>query len=94
MIGIGELDYLKDRMKHDIVLFAYEKADGTRREAYGTLNQDIINEQMAKKKANPAKSHRGGGWSDSVFPYFDCEKIAWRCFTKANFLEINDDYGI
>lgn len=91
---MDELQYLRERMLNDIVLFAYEKSDGSRREAYGTLNTDIINEEMSKRPPakHPRKQYRAA--NDNTFPYFDTEKCDWRCFVKDRFLEINDDFGL
>ncbi len=91
---MNEIEYLRERMKTDVVLFAYEKVDGTRREAYGTLNPDIIDSVLAQREASSPKrrsySHKP---NDAMFSYFDTEKADWRGFYKDRFLEINDDYG-
>jgi hypothetical protein len=70
---------LKIRMAIRIVKFYFQKVDGTRREAYGTLNSKFVPEVAGTdtRKKN-----------DTVQTYFDTEKSEWRCFKKANLLPI------
>lgn len=76
---------LKSTMARRIVKFYFSKVDGTTREAYGTLNADLIPcddttaEGAAKKQRKP---------NDTVQTYFDTEKQEWRCFKKANLLRM------
>lgn len=75
---------LKAAMVGRIVKFYFAKVDGTTREAYGTLNADLIpgsdaTEGTTKKQRKP---------NDTVQTYFDTEKQEWRCFKKANLLRM------
>lgn len=77
---------LKNAMSSRIVKFYFAKIDGSAREAYGTLNPNIItpgnnpsNDISAKKQRKP---------NDTVQTYFDTEKQDWRCFKKANLLRM------
>lgn len=62
-----------------IVKFYFQKVDGTIREAYGTLQADII--PITKGEDNRKRN-------DSVQVYFDTEKSEYRCFKKANLVRI------
>lgn len=68
---------LKAEMKKRIVKFYFQKIDGSLREAYGTMNTDIIPAPTGTRK--PA---------DTVQTYFDTEKQEYRCFKKANLIRI------
>lgn len=65
-------------MKTRIVKFYFQKVDGSIREAYGTLKENLI----------PATVGSDRKRNDTVSAYFDTEKGEWRCFKKANLLEI------
>ncbi len=69
---------LKTAMKSCIVKFYFQKVDGTIREAYGTLKESIV----------PQTHGTGRKQSDTVQTYFDTEKSEWRCFKKANLIQI------
>ena len=68
---------LKASMKSRIVKFYFQKIDGSIREAYGTLKENIVPATQGERKNN-----------DTCQTYYDCEKEAWRCFKKANLLRI------
>lgn len=69
---------LRMAMKLRIVKFYFQKIDGTIREAYGTLAENIVAQTLgANRKHN-----------NTVQTYFDTEKQEWRCFKKANLLSI------
>ena len=69
---------LRTRMAKGIVKFYFEKIDGTLREAYGTLAENLIPEtQGSNRKPNP-----------TVQSYYDSEKADWRCFKLANLVRI------
>lgn len=70
---------VRARMREGIVKFYFQKVDGSIREAYGTLKETLI------------PSHTDGGGrkkNDTVQTYFDTEKGEWRCFKKANLINI------
>ncbi|WP_418946346.1 SH3 beta-barrel fold-containing protein [Phocaeicola coprocola] len=69
---------LKAAMKQRIVKFYFKKVDGTIREAYGTLKENLI----------PATSGENRKKNDTIQVYFDTEKQEYRCFKKANLLNI------
>jgi hypothetical protein len=69
---------LKESMKQGPVTFAYQKKDGTTRQATGTTsNQFFTYERKTSRKSNPA-----------TVTYFDMEKQAFRAFKAANLLEV------
>jgi len=70
---------LVQKMQICIVKFYFQKVDGTRREAFGTLSEKIIpkSEQANNKKKN-----------DTVQVYFDTEKQEFRCYKKLNLISI------
>lgn len=70
---------LKAAMKNRIVKFYFQKVDGSIREAYGTL-KDNLTPAIAgtdNRKRN-----------DTVQVFYDTEKQEWRCFKKANLISI------
>lgn len=69
---------LKVAMKQRIVKFYFKKVDGSVREAYGTLKENLI----------PATSGDSRKKNDTVQVYFDTERQEYRCYKKANLLNI------
>ena len=70
---------LKVAMAVRIVKFYFQKIDGSIREAYGTLNANIV-------PATSGNDNRRK--NDTVQTYFDTEKSEFRCFKKANLIRI------
>ena len=70
---------LKAAMKERIVRFYFQKVDGSLREAYGTLKENLLPEN--KGTDNRKKS-------DTVQVYFDTEKSEYRCYKVANLVRI------
>ena len=70
---------LKLQMKSKIVKFYFQKVDGSIREAYGTLKDSLLPD--SKGTDNRKKS-------DTVQTYFDTERGEFRCFKKANLIQI------
>lgn len=70
---------LKAAMKNRIVKFYFQKVDGSVREAYGTLKDNLISAIAGtdNRKRN-----------DTVQVFYDTEKQEWRCFKKANLISI------
>jgi hypothetical protein len=66
---------LKIAMQAKIVKFYFQKVDGTIREAFGTLSENLI--PAISGDDNRKKN-------DTVQVYFDTEKSEWRCYKKAN----------
>lgn len=69
---------LRNAMKQRIVKFYFKKVDGTIREAYGTLKENLI----------PATSSDNRKKRDTVQVYYDTEKQEYRCFKKANLVTL------
>lgn len=69
---------LKNKMRKGIAKFYYQKVDGSIREAFGTLATAII----------PTEAAGGRKPNESVQVYYDTEKSGWRCFKRANLLNI------
>lgn len=70
---------LRAQMKFRIVKFYFQKVDGTLREAYGSLSEDLLPVVTgeSKRKSN-----------DTLQVYFDTEKQSFRSFKKANLVRI------
>lgn len=69
---------LKYKMRRGIVTFTYKKADGTIREARGTLRRSLL----------PPTKGTGIKPSPLVFVYYDVDKCGWRSFKRENLLTI------
>lgn len=69
---------LVEKMKQGIVKFYFQKVDGTLREAYGTLREDLL----------PIMSGDQSRRSDTTQPFYDTEKMAWRSYKVANLVSI------
>lgn len=69
---------VKAAMKERIVKFYFQKIDGTLREAYGTLAENLM----------PPTQGTGRKPNDTVQVYFDTEKQEYRCFKKANLVRM------
>ncbi len=65
---------LQMEMKKGIVKFYFQKVDGSIREAYGTLNENLLPEAKGSEKKQ----------NDTIQTYFDTEVQEFRCFKKAN----------
>lgn len=70
---------LRTAMKSRIVKFYFQKVDGSIREAFGTLAERLI-------PATSGEDNRRK--NETVQVYFDTEKVEWRCFKKANLINI------
>lgn len=68
---------LRIALAQRIVKFYFQKVDGTIREAYGTLQEGRIPATGDNRRNN-----------NTLQTYFDTEKNEWRCFKKANLIEI------
>lgn len=69
---------LKVAMQNRIVKFYFTKVDGSLREAYGTLKENLL----------PPTQGTGCKANDTLQTYYDTEKQEWRCFKKANLMRI------
>ena len=69
---------LKLQMKSKIVEFYFKKTDGTLRQAFGTLKENLIGEVKGTgRKPN-----------DNLQVYWDTEKEEYRCFKKCNLVKM------
>ena len=76
---VAWLNYkVRKAMDTQIVKFYFIKISGEIREAYGTLRSDLV--------TPTGDDHRKK--NDSIQPYYDTEKSAWRCYKKANLLRM------
>lgn len=67
---------LKAKLRKGIVEFFYKKADGSIRQAFGTLKEGLVGETKGTgRKAN-----------DNLQVYFDTEKSEYRCFKVVNLI--------
>lgn len=66
---------LRAAMRKGVVKFYYQKVDGTMREAYGTLKENLV----PALSGNDSRKK-----SDTVQTYYDTEKESWRCFKRQN----------
>lgn len=64
---------LQKQMRTQIVRFYFQKVDGSIREAWGTLQADLMPATTHQRKSN-----------ETVQVYFDTEKQEFRCFKKFN----------
>lgn len=69
---------LKMQMKKRIVKFYFQKVDGSLREAFGTLADNVV----------PETAGTGRKMNNTCQVYFDTEKGEWRCFKKANLMRM------
>lgn len=77
---------LKGLMEKVPVEFKYLKADGTQRTAHGTLCHDLI-------PASDQPTGRGtfNGYEKGYAPYYDLDRMGWRCFRIDWLLWFNRD---
>ena len=68
---------LKAAMAVRIVKFYFQKVDGSLRESYGTLKDNLLPTTGDGRKANPI-----------IQTYYDTEKQEWRCFKRANLISV------
>ena len=71
---------LKMQMKQKIVRFYYRKVSGEIREAFGSLQENLL----------PETKGTGRKTNDTLFTYFDTERGEYRSFKRANLLSIGD----
>lgn len=69
---------LRAKMQTGIVKFYFQKVDGSLREAFGTLKEELL----------PALKGTDRKPNDTLQVYYDTEKGAYRCFKKANLIKL------
>lgn len=77
---------LREKLQQGRTNFVFKKKDGSRRQAVGTLNFDIIPNEDTQFKSEEQKEER-----DDQVTYYDLEKMAWRCCKTENILEIEGE---
>lgn len=77
---------LREKLQQGKTNFVFKKKDGSRREAVGTLNFDIIPAEDTQFKSEEQREER----TDQV-TYYDLEKMAWRCCKIENILSIENE---
>jgi hypothetical protein len=77
---------LREKLQQGKTNFVFKKKDGSRRQAVGTLNFDLIPTEDTQFKSDEPREER----TDQV-TYYDLEKMAWRCCKTENILEIEGD---
>ena len=70
---------LKARMRAGIVKFYFQKVDGSIREAWGTLRDDIM---------PPVSGDDRRAKNPTVQVYFDTDRQDFRCYKVANLISI------
>ena len=74
-----EIDEFKKALHKDSVKFKYRKKNGEEREAFGTLNIDIMGEENAP-------SGNGKEYPENQIRYFDLVSNGWRSFLSENLI--------
>ena len=77
---------LREKLQQGKTNFVFKKKDGSRRQAVGTLNFDIIPSEDTQFKSDEPREER-----DDQVTYYDLEKMAWRCCKTENILEIEGE---
>lgn len=77
---------LRKKLQQGETHFVFKKKDGSKRNAIGTLNFDIIPEEDTQFKSEEQREER----QDQV-TYYDIEKMAWRCCKTENILSIENE---
>lgn len=77
---------LREKLQQGKTNFVFKKKDGSKRNAIGTLNFDIIPAEDTQFKSDEPREER----TDQV-TYYDLEKMAWRCCKTENILEIEGE---
>lgn len=70
---------LKEELRKRVVKFKYTKKDGSERDAYGTLNVDIMG-----KENTPIGTDRK--FPDNQIRYYDLDSNGWRSFLTENLI--------
>lgn len=71
---------LNAAMKTRTVKFYFQKVDGSLRQAFGTLRDDVV--------SNLIKGNDRRAKSEDLFTYYDTEKNEFRCFKRFNLVSV------
>ena len=77
---------LREKLQQGKTNFVFKKKDGSKRNAIGTLNFDLIPTEDTQFKSEQQREER----NDQV-TYYDLEKMAWRCCKTENILSIENE---
>lgn len=77
---------LREKLQQGETHFVFKKKDGSKRNAIGTLNFDLIPTDDTQFKSEQPREER-----DDQVTYYDLEKMAWRCCKTENILEIDEE---
>ncbi len=69
--------HIRERLKLNVVKFAFKKKNGETRYAVGTNNVILLNEMYGLNLDDSSGVDRG-----DLINYYDLEKKGWRCFNK------------
>ena len=81
---MNDINEFKRALRNGIVEFTYEKKNGDKRKAIGTMKPDILAAVITESKKDDGKPKRKLP-STSIF-YYDCEKKAFRSFIISNLI--------
>ena len=74
----------RNKLHSGIFRFSYFKKDGSIREAYGTLNPDLIPGASSRQTGGAASAEEGINYD--TFAYYDLSAAGWRSFRLDNFI--------
>ena len=77
---------LREKLQQGKTNFVFKKKDGSKRNAIGTLDFDIIPTEDTQFKSEQPREER-----DDQVTYYDLEKMAWRCCKTENILSIENE---
>ena len=77
---------LREKLQQGKTNFVFKKKDGSKRNAIGTLDFDLIPAEDTQFKSEEQREER----QDQV-TYYDLEKMAWRCCKTENILSIENE---
>lgn len=81
---------LREKLQQGKTSFVFKKKDGSKRNAIGTLDFDLIPKDDWPVTAEDIDSDYKDK-NEGVVTYYDLEKMAWRCCKTENILEIDGD---
>ena len=79
-LQVAKLNELKNRMRREVVKFAYLKKSGEVRIAYGTMMPALVGDHINGRGIN--------GDSRKVCTYFDVERGQFRCFQMQALIKV------
>lgn len=83
-IKYHNIEMIKHILQQGAKRFSYKKKDGSYREAYGTLNSDMIKEKCPMSDNITSKKQN---YNPDIIRYFDLDSDGWRSFLYDNFID-------